>query len=189
METDLVTLTHQDDIYTQDYLQYVLEKLNISRKPLIFFTDYYELREKKLVRSNGLLKIKRLMLLPLRIKMFSNSRFIRRRMLSFGSPICCPSVTFVRPFLPKEVFQHDFKANEDWQAWERLSNLEGEFVYCNKPLMYHRIHTESETSAIIANNERTQEDYIMFLKFWPKPIAKFLTKLYRLSEHSNKIDK
>ena len=51
--------------------------------------------------------------------------------------------------------------------------------------MYHRIHDGSETSVIIGDNARGQEDYVMFTKFWPKSIAKLLTKVYSLAEKSN----
>ena len=51
--------------------------------------------------------------------------------------------------------------------------------------MYHRIHEESETSKVLGDHARKQEDYEMFCKFWPSPIAKCLVKLYTLAEHSN----
>ena len=127
------------------------------------------------------------MLLPLRLRCFWNSKFVRRRILSLGSPICCPSVTFVKKNCPEIVFQHGFRADEDWQAWELLSRQKGAFVYCRKPLMLHRIHEDSETSKILGDNARTKEDYVMFCKFWPKPIAKRLTKLYGTSVKSNNL--
>ena len=125
------------------------------------------------------------MLLPLRQKLFWNSKFVRRRVLSFGSPICCPSVTYVKENCPEVVFKSGFRSDEDWEAWEMLSRREGAFVYCNKPLMMHRIHEDSETSKILGDNARTEEDYVMFCKFWPKFIAKMLTKIYGTSEKSN----
>jgi hypothetical protein len=96
-------------------------------------------------------------------------------------------VTFVKANCPKVVFQHGFRADEDWQAWERLSRCKGEFVYSTQVLTYHRIHEESETSKILEDNARTEEDYVMFRKFWPKPIAKLLTRLYGTSEKSNEL--
>lgn len=104
-----------------------------------------------------------------------------------GSAICCPSVTFVRNNLPDPVFDNHFRSNEDWEAWEKISKLKGSFVFCNKPLTYHRIHEESETSATINENGRAVEDLEMFKKFWPVPIAKLITKFYVTSEKSNKL--
>ena len=57
-----------------------------AKKPLIFFTDYAEIRDGKIVESNKLLRIKRIMLFILRPKSMWGSRFARRRVLSIGSP-------------------------------------------------------------------------------------------------------
>ena len=57
--------------------------------------------------------------------------------------------------------------------------MKGRFLYISKPLMQHRIHEESETSNLIQNNIRLEEDYIMFKKFWPEWIAKLLMKKYK----------
>lgn len=73
----------------------------ICPKAADFFTDYYELRDGTPVAKNKLLRIKRILLWPMRFRCFKNSRFIRRRSLSLGCPICCPSVSFVRKNLPK----------------------------------------------------------------------------------------
>ena len=186
-DAEYVTITHQDDIYCEQYAEKMVKILDSAKEPIIAFTDYGELRNGKQVDENRILKIKRLMLLPLRNRRFWNSRFIRRRILSFGSAICCPSVTFVKGNCPIVVFQHGYRASEDWQAWEMLSRRKGAFVFCNQILMYHRIHEDSETSKILEDNARRQEDYEMFQKFWPKPIAKILIKFYGSSEKSNNL--
>lgn len=186
-QTEYVTIAHQDDIYEEAYVENLHNYLETSKRPLIFFTDYAEIRNGEKITNNKLLKIKKIMLWIMRPRMFWNSRFIRRRVLSMGSPICCPSVTFIKPNLPEVVFQHGFRASEDWEAWEMISKLKGEFVYCNKILTLHRIHEDSETSKILEDNKRVEEDYEMFCKFWPKPIAKILVKAYSTSETSNEL--
>ncbi len=185
--TEYITIAHQDDIYDCNYSDYAVSLLEKEKKPLIFFTDYYEVRNGQVVKKNKLLKIKRLMLLPLKFRPWWKSRFIRRRILSLGSPICCPSVTFAKNNLMKLVFNNHFRTNEDWEAWEKISKIKGSFVYCSKPLTMHRIHEESETSAAIAENGRSDEDYEMYRKFWPKCIAKILVKFYGTSEKSNQL--
>ena len=187
-KTELMTIAHQDDTYNRLYTETILQHLSAANHPLIAFTDYGELRNGNIITKNTLLSIKRLMLFPLRLKVFHNSIFVRRRILSLGSPICCPSVTFVKANLPEQIFFPGFRSNEDWQAWELLSRKNGAFVYCNKILMYHRIHNGSETSAIIGDSARSQEDFQMFCKFWPKPIARIITKIYSTSEKSNTLD-
>lgn len=186
--TELMTIAHQDDTYDRLYTETVLQQLSAARHPLIAFTDYGELRNGAIVNKNTLLKVKRTMLLPLHLKIFHNSIFVRRRVLSFGCPICCPSVTFVKDNLPDQIFFPGFRSDEDWQAWELLSRKRGAFVYCNRSLMYHRIHDGSETSAILGDSARGNEDFQMFCKFWPKPIARLLTRAYSSSEKSNELE-
>ena len=119
--TPYVTIAHQDDLYFSDYSIRAVRKLEESKHPLIYFSDYCEIRNGEKVRNNGLLKTKRMLLSPLKIKRCQKSRFLRRRILSLGNGICCPSVTFAKENLPNPVFRVHFRSNEDWEAWERLS--------------------------------------------------------------------
>lgn len=184
-DTDLITIAHQDDVYLPRYTEEILRMIEKSDKPLIAFTDYGELRDGQPVVKSNLLMIKRILLFPLRFGIFKKSKFVRRRSLSLGNCICCPAVTFVKDNLPNPVFKHGFRSNEDWEAWEMISKIDGEFLYSKKVCMYHRIHEGSETSIIIGDNARTTEDLEMFRKFWPNPIAKLIAKVYASSEKSN----
>lgn len=184
-----VTIAHQDDIYDEDYLLKITNYIEKAGRPLIAFCDYYEIRENQKVESNTVLKVKRLLLLPLRIPALQKSRWIRRRILSLGSPICCPSVTFAVENLPKQVFKNHYRACEDWEAWEMISKLKGEFLYLPYKMMGHRIHEDSETTAAIGDNQRTMEEYQMFCKFWPGWIAKLLVKQYSKSQKSNQLSR
>lgn len=187
-KTELITIAHQDDTYNKDYVKQMLENINECRTPLVFFTNYGEVRNGETIQSNKLLRIKRIMLLPMRVKNFRNVKFIRRAILSFGCPICCPSVTFVKGNLPYPIFEEGYRSDVDWQAWEKLSIKDGGFIYSPEILTYHRVHEESATTAIIGDNIRSKEDFDMFCKFWPKFIAKMLVKFYSSSEKSNKIN-
>lgn len=183
----IVTIAHQDDIYEPCFAQKNLQEINRARHPLISFADYGEIRNGKRITNNRLLNIKRIMLMPLRLHILQRSRLVRRRILSFGSPICCPSVTYVKENLPETIFESGYRSNVDWQAWEKISRRKGSFVYCTDILMFHRIHLDSATTAIIADNDRTKEDYAMLCKFWPEKIAGMIETLYRNSEKSNEI--
>lgn len=186
-DTHLVTIAHQDDIYEPDYLKELLEFVNKAKDPIIYFSGYAELREGEKVYNNTLLKVKRLMLSPLKIKAFWKSRFVRRRILSLGCPICCPAVSFVKLKVGKNPFTNDFLSDIDWQQWEIQSRKKGSFVYNSKPLMCHRIHEESATTEIIGDNKRSHEDLQMFKCFWPEPVARLIAKAYSKSEKSNEV--
>lgn len=188
VSTPLATIAHQDDIYDENYLELVLRALNKVKNPILAHTAYYEIRNGKKVYSNRLLRIKKLMLMPLIPTFTWNSKFLRRRSLSLGCAICCPSVTYVKDRLFEEPFQVGCKADLDWQAWERYSKLKGGFCYVTKPVMGHRVHQESETSNVIGEGSgRTSEDYEMYRKFWPKWIADILIKFYAKGQDSNSL--
>lgn len=186
-ETPLVTLAHQDDRYYETYTEDVLAALNTCCHPLIAFTDYNELREGQTVEKNRLLKIKRLMLWILKFRFFQKSIFVRRRILSLGNPICCPSVTFARENLPGFSFCNNMDSNIDWQAWEEISGKKGEFVYIPTPSMEHRIHRDSATSGVLKENKRRAEDMAVLEKFWGRRMASFVERFYSRSEKSNKL--
>ena len=191
-KTKYVTVAHQDDIYEPDYAGECIRQADEAADTIIVFSDYGELRDGKKTDNNKLLKVKRLLLLPLKIsffgkKIFERNRFVRRRILSLGNAICCPSVTFNTELVKKEVFSSPMKSNVDWAAWEEYSGEKGRFVYADKVLMYHRIHEESTTSELIHDDNRTKEDYEMFCKFWPKWIARLLLRWYSKSQESNKL--
>ncbi|MCD7819572.1 MAG: glycosyltransferase family 2 protein [Lachnospiraceae bacterium] len=186
-KTPLVTLAHQDDLYYENYTCDTLKTLNRCAHPLISFTDYYELRDGQTVPANRLLRVKRLMLSPLRWPMFWKNRFVRRRILSFGSAICCPSVTLVKENLIGFAFRNNMKSNIDWQAWEEISRKKGEFAYISHPCMGHRIHQSSTTSDLLEKNGRREEDLYVFRKFWPERVARLIEYFYQSSEKSNEL--
>ncbi len=188
IRTPIATIAHQDDIYEPWYTESVLTSMNECKKPLLFFSDYGEIRDGKREESNRLLRIKRIMLLPFHIKGASSSIFIRRFVLSLGSAISCPTVSYCLENLPQPIFQAGYRSCLDWQAWEKISRLEGDFIYCDRICMYHRIHEESTTTEVLQDNERYREDLEMFMRFWPKPIAHVLEFFYKNSEKSNQME-
>lgn len=184
-DTPLVTIAHQDDIYGKHYTESILKTLSKCRHPLIAFTDYCELRKDGVTRSNRLLKVKRLMLSPLLIRKLWSSIWVRRRILSLGSAICCPSVTIVKDHVDLPVFENNMKSNIDWQAWEKISGKKGEFAYIPHPMMLHRIHEDSTTSKLLEDDKRREEDLFMYRKFWPEQVARLIEHFYKSAEKSN----
>lgn len=187
VDTDLVTIAHQDDIYDYHYARKIIEayEKNEVNDPIIVFSDYYEIRKGKRFYSGVNLVIKRILLFPLRKQNMGSYQFFRRWVIRFGSAICCPAVTFVKKNLTFPVFDTPFECDVDWNAWEQLSKKEHCFVFINEPLMGHRVHAASTTTELIGNNVRHEEDYEMFCKFWPKPVARILAKAYSQSEKQN----
>lgn len=186
-ETPLVTIAHQDDLYDPEYAEEMLKRTSRSKDPILYFSDYHELRNGEKVCNNRNMKIKRMMLFPLRGPVFRNSRWMRRRILSLGSPICCPAVTYVKAKTGKAPFSTTMKVSLDWDQWEKQSRKKGAFVYSPRRLMEHRVHEDSATTKLIQDHSRGQEDLEMFRRFWPDWIAKRLSRAYAASEKSNQV--
>lgn len=182
----IVTIAHQDDIYEPSYAENIIKEYHKHKDTLIIFTDYYEIRDENKVYTNKNLKIKRILLLPLKLRIFSGTKLFKRIILKFGCPICCPSVAFVNENCPSKVFTSNFKSNCDWYGWEKLSKEKGKFIYISKKLVGHRVDETSTTTDTINSGIRTKEDLEMLKKFWPEKIAKMINKFYKNAECSNR---
>jgi len=180
-KTKYVTLAHQDDVYLPEYTRLCLNLANRSKDALIVFTDYSELFGDALLHFNANLFIKRLLLTPFLFKKDIASQLIRRAILSFGSVISCPCVMYNKEKIGDFEFSSKFLVSLDWDAWLRLCQKKGSFVYLNQRLMYHRIHKASEASLQTDIDRRKEEDEKIFTKLWPRPIAKMLGSLYYFS--------
>lgn len=183
--TRYVTIAHQDDTYEPTYLDTIMTKLKNNPNALIAFSDYGEIRQGQRVNKSRLLTVKRLMLLPMKFAKLQNKKFAKKGILMFGNPICCPSVTYNMDKLSTPVFEVKYGSNLDWQTWVNFATMRGDFVYCNRILMHHRIHEQSTTSGLIDNSKRGEEDMDMFKKMWPKPIAKLIGEIYKKGEGLN----
>lgn len=183
-----VTIAHQDDIYCPEYAARAVRALESDDRSLIYFTDYGELRHGERVNDNELLRVKRRLLSPLRKCSNASRRWAKRAALRFGSAICCPSVTFNVANCPNPPFIVGMKSNLDWATWESLSCREGSFLYdADDVLMYHRIHSDSATSELIASRERDAEDLAMLERFWPRPVAGLIERVYSRGTKSNEL--
>lgn len=184
--TPLVTIAHQDDVYAPAYVERMLAGMNAAPRPLIFFTNYGELRGGKEVDDSRLLRIKRRLLRPIqRHGGISSEERVKHGILSIGSSICCPTVTLNMTYLPNPPFVSKMQSNLDWETWEGFSHLEGAFVYDERILLHHRIHEGSATSRLIRDGGRTAEDLAMLQKFWPKPVARLMNVFYSRGQASN----
>ncbi|MGG6833566.1 UNVERIFIED_CONTAM: glycosyltransferase family 2 protein [Streptococcus canis] len=188
VKTPYATIAHQDDIYLSTYSKEVMERFVSHPEATIVFSNYAEYRNGAVVETNLNLKIKNTLLKAMNF--FPKSKFWRQRILSLGNPISCPAVSYHLTKLPGFQFSEDWRTNLDWYAWYVISSqYQGSFNYIEKPLMYHRIHEDSETSNTIRENVRTKEDLAMFSLFWPHWFVPILGYFYVKSQHSNIVEK
>ncbi len=185
--TKYVTLAHQDDVYAPDYTEKCISIAEKNNYNLIVFTNYGEIHNNEKVTVNFNLIIKKLILNSFflfnqQIKM----NVFKKSMLVFGNPISCPSVMYIKEKIGEFQFSKQLTINLDWDAWIRLSQMSGSFLFIRKVLMFHRIHEGSETSKAIKNKRRHSEDELIFKKMWPQPFANIVFKIYKMSYKSNK---
>ena len=181
--TPLVTIAHQDDTYNKNYVEEI-EKLYEKYSDFsIAFGNYRELKNNETIPITVNLKIKRFLLKSLLKNPYKKGN--KMKTVKYGNAICCPAVTLNIDVVGKEPFITGYKSNLDWYTWYKFALLPNPFAYVDKELMQHRIHEESTTSSLIENNVRLDEDYDMFGKFWPKPIAKFIMRFYKKAVKTN----
>jgi len=185
VKTDLCTIAHQDDIYEKNYLEEIINACQkySSDSYSIVFGNYRELKNGKVIDKTINLKIKEM--LQKKLIKHGDKKSARIRALKYGNSICCPCVTLNKKVVGDRPYCTNFKSNIDWETWYNFAVLDKRFIYLNKEIMEHRIHEDSTTSELIENNERINEDYEMFLKFWPKPIAKFFMYFYKNAVKTN----
>ncbi len=188
-KTPLVTMAHQDDYYDPLFVEHMLSSLNSydADEVLIGFTDYFEIRDGHRVYDNRLLRVKRRMNAPLSHRLLNGSKFVKKRILGFGDPICCPAVTLMKGKLGPSPFDTTYKNSCDYKTWVDLARMDGRFVYLAEPLVGHRIYAESATSLNLGEDIRKGEDLEILSSLWPRPIARFVNRIYALSEKSNEL--
>jgi len=185
-ETPYLTLAHQDDVYYPGYTEAALEAAGRFPKNLITFTDYEEIRDSLRVRG-GIVKLKKVILFPFFVfRPNLRGSFLKRMLLSVGSPIPCPSVMYHKARIGEDFsFSEAFSINMDWAAWLGFARREGDFLYVKRTLMAHRIHAASATTKGIEDMKRADEDVRMFRQIWGKAMGGILASLYSMSYKSN----
>ena len=187
--TSYATIAHQDDVYEPSYTKNLLNVINEQRteNPLLLFTGYYDVLngQHRPVTLNSI--VKKMLMFPFAFKNHIDSKFFKKLLLSFGDPVCCPTVAFNLKKLNDFSFSTELTCVLDWYAWYQLAMHEGQFCFINKKLVGNRIHLESETSNQIAQGKRQLEEQQMFKLIWGTRFAKIISWIYSLGHADNKI--
>jgi hypothetical protein len=179
-DTELVMLMHQDEVLVDTFVERIIYEMNHTKKPIIAFTNYIEMHNDIVDRKPSMMvRIKRILLLPLYVRCLSGTWLGKRGIQLFGDPITHPTVVCVKKEMPDELFREKYKASMDWDLWERLSKQRGSFVYVKDVLLYHRMNDENQTVKLLnTTNARYEDEFEIFCRFWPKAIARFIMKFY-----------
>ncbi|EOH79096.1 MULTISPECIES: glycosyltransferase family 2 protein [Enterococcus] len=185
VETRYATIIHQDDLYLSNYGEKILNSFEENNNLNIVFCDYEEIDEQDNIRERNVnLKIKTFGLHLLSLLPYKK---YQRRIYAFGNFICCPAVSYDLDRLKDFSFNESLRMAVDWDAWERIMKRHGEILYIPERLMYHRIHSESETTVNTVSKTREAEEYELYQRYWGKTIAKLLMKYYVNNQKSNQL--
>ena len=181
-DTDFVTVTHQDDVYASEYVEAFYRTLKKIKDPsyiTMYLTDYHPLKAGDHSKRDINSRIRRLLRTPLKLRCLSDKKWIKKGILAFGNSICCPTVTYNKARLGASVFVSEYKFNIDWDTFFRLAGQEGMFAYCDRPLVYYRVHDGATSMEFIENHLRVEEDTRMFEQFWPAWVSGLIMKFYK----------
>lgn len=169
VDTKLVTIVHQDDLYDRNYAKEVIKCYKLNKDASIIFTDYYEIiGDMKFKKSKELFK-KRICIWPLKYKLFNKMKYFKRISLKYHKAICTSSVTFIKENIPNDLFPIDLKYNNDWAGLERISKNDKRFVLIPKKLVGYRVETNKRKS-----KEQINEDIIMYKRFWNNKLVEWI---------------
>jgi len=175
-KTDFATLCHQDDTYCSDYFRSI--KPHLQDDVVFIHTGYWNVKE-QVFFCNINNKIRRILNTPLRFRALQNMIFVKKSVLRFGNPVCCPSCTYHVASLRKPLFQSELMHGLDWDTYIDLANVKGRIVYISKRVCNKRMHCESATSLDIQSGIRVKEDDYLFSRLWPRWVAKCLLTVYK----------
>ncbi len=176
---ELVTIAHQDDIYHPDYSSEMMRAYKKYPDMLLFCSSNKTIDACGNERGGRVEAVKKILRLPLRLKILSGSTVIKRLSLRFGNSICCPSCTYNIKLTGIELFKKNYHFVIDWDTLWNLTSLKGKFIVCEKNLISYRVHDGAETKKNIVDHNREKEEHIMFRRIWPEPVVKLIMHFYK----------
>ena len=186
-EAHLVALCHQDDIYAPTFAVRMLELFGEYPGLLMASSSYTQINGDGREGVSIVQLVKRLLM----YRAFQGRQVVqgpamRRRMFSWGNPVCCSSVVINARQLVDFRFDDSLLSNLDWDAWDRIASLPGDVGYLDQPLVKHRVHSCSATSGLIQDNARPIEDLRMLTRYWPPALARAWLLVYSQAYRSHR---
>ncbi len=188
-QTTLVTLAHQDDVYHRNFSKEIIQVYQTFKHKTVglIFTGYEDLVNGQIRKSSRNAFVKKLLLFPFSFTGKIESSFLRKLILSFGDPICCPTVTLNKQQHINFRFDESLTCALDWEGWYRLAKTTGCFIFIDKKMVQHRIHEASETTTQLSNGRRALEEAAMLEKIWGRLFGRWLSRIYKLGHKDNRL--
>lgn len=192
-EHALITIAHQDDRYHKDYTAELLKAYRKYQDMTVFCSDYVVLKTREERLSDGTLYpagtelvcgdrvrfVKKLLRLPLRLRLLADRTWLKRSVLMFGNSICCPSCTYNYELIGDDMFRSEYPFALDWDNLYDLAGRQGRFICSERPLIAYRIHDGATTKQCMEDESRSRDEIAMFRKMWPEWLVRILMHFYR----------
>ncbi|MDI6739015.1 MAG: hypothetical protein QME74_01455, partial [Candidatus Edwardsbacteria bacterium] len=81
----------------------------------------------------------------------------------------------------KFAFSERYQVNTDWDAWLRLAEQIGEFIYVREALLDHRLHAQAVTAVSVSEGHRQREDRMIMARLWPRWLVPLVAGAYGAS--------
>lgn len=180
VKTKWVTIAHQDDQYCPEYAKELTEKISERPEAVLAFTDYRPMKNGKETTDLNCI-VKKVIRIPMKNRRMSASKRWKRRILSFGNSINCPSCAYNLSLISGDVFTSELKFALDWDTFVKLADTSHPFIYIDKVLVLYRIHSEATSKDYTESERRKSDEYYMFRQFWPEPFINVYFHLFKLS--------
>ncbi len=180
-DAHFVTLAHQDDLYHRDYTKHLFRAIEDWPDMSLFSSSYVLIRGGKTVGAGAAGFIKKILRLPLKVRLIAGMTLVKKSVLCLGNPIVCPSCTYDKSVTGDNPFSTSSRFIPDWENLWRMASEPGRFICDEKPLLAYRIHRGSQTEKLIRDNTRFTEEEAMFDSIWPRPVSRLLMRFYRLA--------
>lgn len=178
-KTKWVTLIHQDDIYLPEFAASTFNAIEQHPDAAIHFTGAKETTENKNSSFSLSLLIKKILLLPFKLQNPLRSRYLKKMVIAFGNPICCPTVTFNKEKLSQFKFNEQYSYVLDWAAWIEIFATSFPIAFTDRPLVNRRIHQGSGTVDAIKNKGFQKEEKEIFEIIWGRHLSKVFYFFYQ----------
>lgn len=185
--TNWVTLAHQDDIYHPSFASTTINALKKQPNLSLHFTNANEKSFNNTIKRFTLNTfVKSILLLPFSLQNPIKSSILKKLVLAFGNPICCPTVTYNKTVLKQFRFRENYSYVLDWMAWIDIFKLTTPIAYCKSILLTHRIHDSSATVGELKKGVSKKEELLVLEKFWGKSLTKFIYFFYQIAHLNHK---
>ena len=183
VNTRYITLVHQDDVYSPQYIERFYKRIRKHRDFLIYFTAYRPLNMRDGIGdtsrdANCIIRF--ILSTPMLLPFLANKRFAKKAILSLGNSICCPTVTYDRKTIQDEdVFTSELRYDLDWDTFWKFAERNGRFIFEPHQMVYYRVHDLATSKTCIDNSIRERDDTYMFSKILSPTMAKIIMKYYK----------